>query len=484
MVLGPIMQPNKMKELVIKAIKGDKEAISFLKQKDELYLGSNVHYAGQMGIKEVLKLPDSLKHLKNEKGETPVHYLAYNLNELDFKKMSKSDKSVRDDFGYSPYHWVALNFYPKAKWLENVPDIHSYLDNEGEDPWQMHKGSTYEKFDSPFYKVISDSMYESGTFKYAKLFPYKFQNEFLLKCLCNINSQVLDLVLKNIDAASLRKLLIKYPAYKNRLPKRLKEVVFPSFIKRAIIPLVMFGLLSKEEQVKFYEKMRHNLPWNKNNPVINPLFVPNKIKERGIGRFSNDEMKEFERKRKANLPWNKKLKLEGSTQKKYSYKGKIVIASSKIEAIKKIKLSKLDKDYIFKKAMDGDKSILKLPKESWMIKDEWGNTPIHWLARKKVRDILKLPKELLIIKNKYGRTPVHMLADRGVKEILKLPKEILLIKNEIGNNSIHKLTEWYVKEILDLPRELLSVKNTYGNTPVRILYNKGVTIPEKLKDLI
>ena len=451
MVLGPIMQPNKMKELVIKAIKGDKEAISFLKQKDELYLGSNVHYAGQMGIKEVLKLPDSLKHLKNEKGETPVHYLAYNLNELDFKKMSKSDKSVRDDFGYSPYHWVALNFYPKAKWLENVPDIHSYLDNEGEDPWQMHKGSTYEKFDSPFYKVISDSMYESGTFKYAKLFPYKFQNEFLLKCLCNINSQVLDLVLKNIDAASLRKLLIKYPAYKNRLPKRLKEVVFPSFIKRAIIPLVMFGLLSKEEQVKFYEKMRHNLPWNKNNPVINPLFVPNKIKERGIGRFSNDEMKEFERKRKANLPWNKKLKLEGSTQKKYSYKGKIVIASSKVEAINIISNSKTTFDKtihgsIFDRAINGDKSILKLPKEDLMIQNEWGETPVHYLSRWGFKEILNLPKEVLKIQDNDGETAIYELAWKGVKEIRKLHKELLSTKNKKGRTPISILNQTLINK--------------------------------------
>ena len=195
----------------------------------------------------------------------------------------------------------------------------------------------------------------------------------------------------------------------------------------------------------------------------------------------------------------------------------IVTASSKIEAIKKIKLSKLDKDYIFKKAGDGDKSILKLPKEALMIKDENGDTPVHWLSyngdKSILKSILKLPKELLMSKNKYGRTPVHYLAWAGVKEILrlpkellvikdenevtpinllvsyffrrgipnnikdllKLPKEILMISDENGNNFIHKyaasqnLNKTQINNLLKLPKKLLNIKNNAGETPITLL---------------
>ena len=55
-----------------------------------------------------------------------------------------------------------------------------------------------------------------------------------------------------------------------------------------------------------------------------------------------------------------------------------------------------------------------------MIKNNDGETPIHWLAINKVKEILKLDKSLLIIKNNDGKTPIHYLASRGVE----IPEEL------------------------------------------------------------
>jgi len=122
---------------------------------------------------------------------------------------------------------------------------------------------------------------------------------------------------------------------------------------------------------------------------------------------------------------------------KFKYKNKIITASSKVEAINKVKLSELsllskkDNKEIFRRAMIGDKSILKLPKEYLLIEDTFGFNPVHYLAQKRVKEILKLPKELLVIKNKLGQTAIHYLAHEGVEEILTtLPKELLYIKND------------------------------------------------------
>jgi hypothetical protein len=145
---------------------------------------------------------------------------------------------------------------------------------------------------------------------------------------------------------------------------------------------------------------------------------------------------------------------------KFKYKDQIVIASSKDDAIKiisnsKTVLNETEQDDIFNRAINGDKSILKLPKEALMIKDKrFGNTPVHDLAWAGVKEILKLPKELLMIQNKHGQTPIHRLAlDR-------------------------------VKEILNLSKELLSIKNVWGKTPITILSDRGIEIPEKFMDLI
>ena len=120
-----------------------------------------------------------------------------------------------------------------------------------------------------------------------------------------------------------------------------------------------------------------------------------------------------------------------------------------------VKAKKIElRDGVFERAKKGDKSILKLPKELLMIKDKYGWTPIHWLARNGVKEVLDLDNELLIIQDTDGWIPIHWLAKRGVKEVLNLPKELLMIQN------------------ID------------GCTPVHYLAKRGIEIPEELKHLI
>lgn len=78
----------------------------------------------------------------------------------------------------------------------------------------------------------------------------------------------------------------------------------------------------------------------------------------------------------------------------------------------------LSDEEIFERAERGDKSILKLPKEKLMIKNN-GWTPIHYLAIGGDKEILKLDKSLLRIKNNDGYTPIHYLVRTGIEKFKK-----------------------------------------------------------------
>ena len=104
----------------------------------------------------------------------------------------------------------------------------------------------------------------------------------------------------------------------------------------------------------------------------------------------------------------------------YNYKGTKIEASSKVEAIDKIIAGKeLSDKEIFEAAKKGDKSILSLPKEKLMIKNNKGWTPVHILAFNKVKEILKLDKSLLRIKDNAGWTPIHYLVRTGIEKFKK-----------------------------------------------------------------
>jgi len=159
---------------------------------------------------------------------------------------------------------------------------------------------------------------------------------------------------------------------------------------------------------------------------------------------------------------------------KFRYKDQIVTASSKNEAVNRIKLLKKDKDYIFKKAENGDTSIFKLPKEALMIQDENGETPTHYIACQLHKKLLSIPKELLMVKANNGNTPVHVIALHASRYndkllVLQLSKELLKIKDNEGDTPVHDLAYTGVDEIRKLTKELLSIKNNDGDTPLDIL---------------
>jgi ankyrin repeat protein len=139
----------------------------------------------------------------------------------------------------------------------------------------------------------------------------------------------------------------------------------------------------------------------------------------------------------------------------YSHKSSKSIAFLKGEAISKIISGKeMSDEEIFEKARKGDKSILKLPKKLFNIKDKFGSTPIHWLTRRGVKEVLNLPKELLMIQDNDGSTPIHYLAREGVKEILDLDKKFLIAKDNGGYTPIYYLA-WTRVDIPDAYKQYI-----------------------------
>lgn len=164
---------------------------------------------------------------------------------------------------------------------------------------------------------------------------------------------------------------------------------------------------------------------------------------------------------------------------KFKYKDQIVTASSKDEAIKKIKLSELsdkEKKDIFRRAKRGDKSILKLPNKFLTMKEnnrfEWN--PVHYLAQNHVVEILDLPKSILMSTESRKETPVHRLADTVKKEVIKklleLPVGLLTMQDKDGETPVHWLA-WYRvnrKYVREFPKKVLMIRDNNGQTPVDI----------------
>ena len=84
---------------------------------------------------------------------------------------------------------------------------------------------------------------------------------------------------------------------------------------------------------------------------------------------------------------------------------------------------------IFDKALDGDPSILSDPRVS-ILRDEFDETTLHYLADKGVKGTLKHP-DASKVKNKNGNTPLHWSARRGIKEAWLHP-DFNKVKNNRG----------------------------------------------------
>lgn len=101
--------------------------------------------------------------------------------------------------------------------------------------------------------------------KYINILPYKFQNRILAEGLVSINGPKLIDILKVLDADAAKNLLKKYPDLRTRINPKLKRKIYPSLVDKMLSPkpLILFGLLTKEEQKKYREEREKNLPWNK-----------------------------------------------------------------------------------------------------------------------------------------------------------------------------------------------------------------------------
>lgn len=106
-----------------------------------------------------------------------------------------------------------------------------------------------------------------------------------------------------------------------------------------------------------------------------------------------------------------------------------------------MKIKKLNEEKIFEKAQKGKISILSDPDCS-LLKDCWGNTPLHYLAKYCKIEVLQHP-DCSLIKNNDGETPLHYLAARvlraeKVKKILQHP-DCSLVKDNEGRTPLHLL---------------------------------------------
>ena len=153
--------------------------------------------------------------------------------------------------------------------------------------------------------------------------------------------------------------------------------------------------------------------------------------------------------------------------------------SDRIEVLSDIRPD-IEKE-VFTLAKSGHISILKDPKykEYLKIQNDWGDTPLHWLALNGKTEILKPEyKEILEIQNNWGMTPLYSLAVKGKTEILKPEyKEILKIQDdEYGDTPLHLLAMEGKTEILKPEyKEILKIRNKRGETPLHDLAGKGKT---------
>jgi hypothetical protein len=161
---------------------------------------------------------------------------------------------------------------------------------------------------------------------------------------------------------------------------------------------------------------------------------------------------------------------------KFKYKGQIITAASKVEAVKKITsyLNKDQKQDLFDRAKQGDLSVLDYPNSYLLLTNNYGNTPVHCLARKGVLEIINLRffsknKKVLFAQNKLGQTPIHILAELGIKQIINLPEEFLKIRDNAGQTPAHYLAAAGVKCINSLPPSVLSILDKNRNSPLDIL---------------
>jgi len=106
------------------------------------------------------------------------------------------------------------------------------------------------------------------------------------------------------------------------------------------------------------------------------------------------------------------------------------------------------------------------------VKNDFGWTPLHRLARYRVKEALSHPS-VDKVKDRHGWTPLHILADRGIKETIH-HSSVDKVKNNAGKTPLHHLAwygnltkedlrkkyPWYKKEIKNIEEAIREILNT------------------------
>jgi hypothetical protein len=155
---------------------------------------------------------------------------------------------------------------------------------------------------------------------YARIFPAKIQNRILLEAITKISGPKLVDYMKQIDTKAAKQFFDKYPDIKSRLNNPLKNKIYPSLLKKAALltPIFWFGMLPKHEQAKYMQRIKDNLPWNKRKKT-QELKTKTELKSSGIKEVRFGVGKE---------------KVISSVPSSYEYKGVVISASCKEEAIR------------------------------------------------------------------------------------------------------------------------------------------------------
>lgn len=101
--------------------------------------------------------------------------------------------------------------------------------------------------------------------RYVNIFPPMFQNKFLIESLCKYKGGAIKDIIGNLNKENAIILLKKYPAFKYAMDKRIKDFLFQKNLlkKVGLTTVFWFGLLPKEEQAKYFQRIKEGLPWNK-----------------------------------------------------------------------------------------------------------------------------------------------------------------------------------------------------------------------------
>lgn len=171
------------------------------------------------------------------------------------------------------------------------------------------------------YGVLGESSqlkYLQDISRYSRIFNTgKIQNNLLAVALTKVKEPLLIRKLcDDINPKEARKLFKQFPNLKEKLPKKIREKIYPTAMT-VIKPLIMYHLLSKENQEKLLKDLENNalpmyLLMRKYPMLKKPTILYKLLSKENQERFKND-MKRI-------LPINMLLDRKKNVKEKYKIK--------------------------------------------------------------------------------------------------------------------------------------------------------------------